>query len=63
MPKLSGMAFNLFESIGLATPRVEVTIREVHDHAGGSEDKPQHQQWITDKDQKGRKVVRLDWAE
>ncbi len=63
MPKLTGMAFNLFESIGLATPRVEVTIREVHEHAGSDQERPQHQQWVTEKDDKGRKVVRLEWAE
>lgn len=61
MATLSAIASNLFETIGLAQPRIEVMVRE--DTESRMELQPLRMQWVRELDRNGRKVIRIQWVE
>ena len=60
MATITAFAFNFFETIGLAQPHIEVSVREPEEYVATRE--PLRMQWVRDVDSKGRKVVRIQWT-
>jgi hypothetical protein len=61
MATITAIAFNLFETIGLVQPRIEIIGREPEEH--DFESKPLCMQWVHEADSTGRKVIRIRWVE
>lgn len=61
MATVSAIAFNLFETIGLVQPRIEVMVREPAECT--LERQPLRMRWVHEVDSTGRKVLRIQWTE
>jgi hypothetical protein len=61
MATLKAMASNLFETIGLVPPCIEVMVREATECP--VELKPLHMQWVRERKSDGRTVTRVQWVE
>ena len=61
MATITAIAFNLFETIGLVQPRIEIIGRESEEH--DVESKPLCMVWVHEADSTGRKVIRIRWVE
>jgi hypothetical protein len=61
MASFTAIAHNLFETIGLVQPRIEVMVRETTEYT--SDRKPLRMQWVRDVDFNGRRVIRIQWKE
>jgi hypothetical protein len=61
MAAITVFAYNLFETIGIVRPRIEVMVREATDRC--TERKPLRMQWVRGADSEGRKVLRIQWVE
>ena len=60
MATIAAIAFNLFETIGLVQPRIEIIVREPEER--DVERKPLRMQWVHETDSTGRKVIRIRWV-
>ena len=61
MATLTAIAYNMFETVGLVQPRIEIAVREIGD--GATSGRPLQMKWIYERDESGRKVIRIQWAE
>lgn len=61
MATLTAIAYNLFETVGLVQPRIEIAVREIEHRESSS--RPPQMKWIHGRDESGRKVIRIEWAE
>jgi hypothetical protein len=61
MATVSAIAANLFETIGLVQPSIEVMVRETEEYGA---DRPRLRMcWIRGVDSNGRRVIRIEWIE
>lgn len=60
MATVTAITFNLFETIGLVQPRIELMIREPEQCV--ADRKPLRMQWVHRVDSSGRKVIRIQWT-
>ena len=61
MAAITVFAHDLFETIGIVQPRIEVMVREATEFS--SERAPLRMQWVRSTDSEGRKVLRIQWIE
>ena len=61
MASFTAIASNLFETIGLVQPRIEVEVRETTECT--VERRPLRMQWVREVDSNGRRVIRVQWTE
>ena len=60
MATVTAIAFNLFETIGLVQPRIEVMVREPVECNDKRE--PLRMHWVREVDSSGRRVLRIRWS-
>ena len=60
MATVTAIAFNLFETIGLVQPRIEVAVHDPAEYAVVP--KPLRMQWVRVVDFNGRRVLRIQWS-
>jgi hypothetical protein len=60
MAAITVFAHDLFESIAIVEPRIEVTIREATEFS--FERAPLRMHWVRSTDSEGRNVLRIRWA-
>jgi hypothetical protein len=61
MASFTAIASNLFETIGLVQPRIEVMIRDSTECLADSG--PGRMHWVHEVDSNGRRVIRIQWIE
>jgi hypothetical protein len=61
MATVTAIAFNLFETIGLVQPRIEVVVREPGQCVVERQLLRMH--WAHETDSNGRRVIRIRWVE
>ncbi|HUO59233.1 MAG TPA: hypothetical protein VMU24_01105 [Candidatus Acidoferrales bacterium] len=62
MATLTAIAYNVFEVIGIAQPRIEVMVREPLEYECSAR-QPLRMQWVREKDSDGRNIMRVRWVE
>ncbi len=60
MATFTAIAFNMFETVGLVQPRIEVAVHEPAEYA--VEHQPLRMEWVRDVDSNGRGVIRIQWS-
>lgn len=60
MATFTAIAFNMFETVGLVRPRIEVAVHEPAEYA--VEREPLRMEWVRDVDSDGRRVIRIQWS-
>ena len=60
MATITAIAFNLFETVGLVQPRIQVMVREPEEYVAGRA--PLRMQWVREVDSNGRRVLRIQWT-
>ncbi len=60
MASLAAIAYNVFESIGIVSPRIEVVVRD-----GQPDEAPNNKrmEWAHETDSNGRRVLCIRWVE
>jgi hypothetical protein len=61
MATLTAVASNLFETIGLVQPCIQVMVREPMECPADRQ--PLRMRWVRELDSNGRKVTRIQWVE
>jgi hypothetical protein len=62
MATLSAIAYNVFEGIGPAKPKIEVMVREPLQYEV-SEHQPLRMRWVHETDPDGHSIMRARWVE